>query len=155
MTTGSPETPIPATASWNPGRLVPVVLWMGVIFAFSSREDVPKPPGFSLDVTSVAGHLSVYAVLAALAWWALGGLVRSPRQRMAAAFCIAILYGLSDEWHQSFVPGRTPDAWDLVVDAIGAMIGIAVATGLTRRGGRERDPSAGQSNGNPSSIRSR
>jgi VanZ family protein len=153
MTAGSPESSFPATGTWNPARLLPVVLWMGVIFAFSAQERVPKPPGFSVDVTSIVGHVTVYAVLAALTWWAIGGLGRTPRQRMAAAFCVAILYGLSDEWHQSFVPGRTPDVWDLVVDAIGAMIGIAIAIGVARH--LERRRSSGQSNGNPSSIRSR
>jgi VanZ family protein len=153
MTAGSPETHVPATGTWHPARLVPVVLWMGVIFAFSAREHVPKPPGFSLDVTAMAGHLAVYAVLAALTWRALGGLVRFSRQQMAAAFGIAVLYGFSDEWHQAFVPGRTPDPWDLVVDAIGAVIGIAIAIEAGRYLARRR--SSVQSNGNPSTIKSR
>ena len=152
MTAGSPETHVPVIGTWNPVRLVPVVLWMGVIFAFSAREHVPKPPGFSLDVTSVAGHLAVYAVLAALTWWAFGGLVRSPRQRVAAAFGVALLYGFSDEWHQSFVPGRTPDTRDLVVDAVGAIVGIAIAVAIARTQARR---STSQLNGYPSTIRSR
>jgi VanZ family protein len=70
--------------------------------------------------------------------------------RAATAFAVAILYGLSDEWHQSFVPGRTPDVWDLVVDAIGALTGIGIAIGVARH--LERRRSLGQTSGNPSSV---
>jgi VanZ family protein len=43
---------------------------------------------------------------------------------------ITVLYGLSDEIHQSFVPGRSMDAWDLVADMIGA---CAAQWGLATR----------------------
>ena len=36
---------------------------------------------------------------------------------------LAIVYGVSDEWHQSFVPERSADAADVLADAIGALVG--------------------------------
>lgn len=39
-----------------------------------------------------------------------------------APIIFAGLYGVSDEWHQSFVPGRTPDFWDVCADTAGAVI---------------------------------
>ncbi len=122
-------------------RFIPFVAWMGVIFAFSAQETLPKPPGIGMEITSVAGHFTVYAVLAGLTWWVLGGFALTSRKRVLIAFGVAILYGITDEWHQSFVPGRTPDIWDLVVDAIGATIGIAFAIGLAHLIDRRRQAS--------------
>lgn len=114
-------------------RFIPAVTWMGLIFLLSARETVPKPPGFDASLTSILGHFGVYAVLAALTWWALGGFAVTSRQRVAFAFGLALLYGISDEWHQSFVPGRQPDVFDVLVDAIGAAAGIAIAAWVARK----------------------
>ena len=114
-------------------RFVPVVAWMGVIFLLSARETLPQPPGFDIDLTSIVGHFSVYAVLAALTWWAFGAFALTARQRVLLAFGLALLYGISDEWHQSFVPGRNPDIFDVLVDAIGAAAGITAAVWVARR----------------------
>ncbi len=46
------------------------------------------------------------------------------RFQFAAAVCLAFLYAVSDEFHQSFVPGRTPSAWDVCIDTAGAIIGL-------------------------------
>ena len=43
-----------------------------------------------------------------------------------AAFCLGVLYGASDEWHQSFVPSRDPNPKDLAADAVGVAFGIAL-----------------------------
>jgi len=67
-------------------------------------------------------------VLAGLLWWALNG---SGVSRPALwAFLIALLYALSDEYHQSFVPGRHPDPLDIVTDLAGA---AAALLWLSRR----------------------
>lgn len=113
-------------------RLLPVLAWMGLIFALSARSTLPEPPGFNPSLTSILGHFSVYAVLAALVWWALGPGFPASR-RIALAFGVACLYGLSDEWHQSFVPGRYPSAFDVLVDAIGAGTALALIWRATRQ----------------------
>jgi VanZ family protein len=43
-----------------------------------------------------------------------------------AAIALATMYGVSDEFHQSFVPGRSPDRFDVVADCVGATIGVAL-----------------------------
>ena len=48
---------------------------------------------------------------------------------LLGAFVIAVLYGVSDEFHQSFVPGRTPDAADVLADAVGAALALTAAWG--------------------------
>ena len=72
-------------------------------------------------------HLLAYAVLAGAA-----GLWVSPafwKRRPRAALCLVILasavYGVIDEIHQYFVPGRDCNIWDWVADTLGAAIGAA------------------------------
>jgi VanZ family protein len=60
-------------------------------------------------------HFLAYALLALL--WRLG------LGRFWGAFLLASGYGVVDEWHQSFVPGREAFGWDLLADALGAAIG--------------------------------
>lgn len=107
-------------------RFLPVLAWMGLIFALSSRSKLPRSPGIGPDLVGIAGHFTVYAVLAALLWWTLPAKDLAPWQRFALALVGAVAYGVSDEWHQSFVPGRDPALLDLVVDALGAMFALAM-----------------------------
>ena len=54
---------------------------------------------------------------------------------LAGAWALAVAYGASDEWHQSFVPNRHAELRDLGSDAIGALAGVVVigAWGIIRR----------------------
>jgi VanZ family protein len=115
------NSPSPTTIAL---RLLPAIVCMGIIYLLSDQPTLPQIPSVSGRITSVIGHFTVYFVLAVLLWWALGMFSLSPRQRYLIAFAIAVLYGVSDEWHQSFVPGRTPDLLDIVTDAIGAATGL-------------------------------
>ena len=117
-------------------RLLPALAWMGVIFALSHRSTLPTPPGM-VDSVSVIGHFTVYFVLAILIWWVLATLPLSPLLRYLSAWVLSVLYGLSDEWHQSFVPGRHPDLLDVLTDAIGAACGLLVVWWITRRLARQ------------------
>ena len=113
-------------------RFLPALACMGVIFYLSHQTKLPDVPDLSAQVTSVLGHFTVYFALAALVWWALGAFDLTGRQRVGIAFTVAVLYGFSDEWHQSFIPGRTPDWRDIVTDAIGAACGLFIVTRLAR-----------------------
>lgn len=113
-------------------RFLPVLACMGVIFFLSHQSKLPEVPTLSGQVTSVLGHFSVYFGLAVLTWWALGEFDLSSRQRVGIAIAVAVLYGISDEWHQSFIPGRTPDWRDVLTDAIGAAVGLFIVTRLAR-----------------------
>lgn len=105
-------------------RIVAAIGWMSLIFLVSNRTTLPQPPGLTPMITAALGHFSVYFVLAILVWWVLGGFGIDGRPRWLLAFGLAVLYGVSDEWHQSFVPGRTPDVLDVVIDALGAACGL-------------------------------
>lgn len=93
---------------------------MAAIFYVSSIPDIPVTEGLA-----VSGHSIGYCALAVLLVRALaGGLPRHIGVRIAAvALLISVAYGISDEFHQSFVPGREASAYDVLTDAIGALTG--------------------------------
>lgn len=105
--------------SWGP-----VVVWMGVIFALSSQPSLPRFPFVVPDkVFKKSGHFVEYAILAGLCWRALR---QTGRTRYPAiwAFVITVLYATSDEWHQTFVPGRNGRPLDVLIDAAGALTSL-------------------------------
>lgn len=106
------------------GNILPF-LGIGVVgggsFALSARTTVPPLPGLSRDTTAIAGHLAVYGLLAATVWWSAEGRVATSGRRLVLAFLLVMTYGVIDEIHQRFVPGRTASTGDLVVDAVGAI----------------------------------
>ncbi|MDI3340204.1 MAG: VanZ family protein, partial [Sphaerobacter sp.] len=107
-------------------RWVAVALWATVIFMLSSRSQVPSPLGISGTLTSIAGHLVAYGILGYLLVEAVGVSRVEPGTTARLALLLAVLYGISDEWHQSFVPGRDASLGDLFVDAVGAWLGVAL-----------------------------
>jgi hypothetical protein len=104
-------------------RWVPSAIWMGAIFAVSSIPGTNLPGGYSFQ-----GHFAEYAVLGLLVMLALSR--GSARLRPAlVALAVCSLYGVTDELHQAFVPGRMPDVLDWAMDTVGAAAGIAAAAG--------------------------
>jgi VanZ family protein len=112
-------------------RWAAVIAWMGLIFFLSAQPDLPNlTPGLP-GLEEIGGHLTVYAVLAALLWWALHGTgIRYPA---TWALVLAVLYGATDEYHQSFVPGRNMSLDDLIVDLIGASAALLIIAVLHAR----------------------
>lgn len=106
-------------------RWLPVVGWMALIFTLSAVSGLRVSDDASVDRPfRVLGHLTSYGVLAALVLYALAGR-RSPRwQHVAVAYAVCLAYGISDEIHQAFVPDRTGRIDDLMVDAVGAAVGL-------------------------------
>lgn len=98
----------------------PVAVYMAAIFYVSSLPDLSIPEGIA-----VSGHSAGYLGLAVVVVRALaGGLPRRISVRVAAtALLITVAYAVSDEVHQSYVPGRDADAYDVLTDAIGALTG--------------------------------
>lgn len=107
------------------GLWAPVVLYMAAIFAVSAMPEPPSPPGLDDKTQHFAAYAGLGVVtLRATAGGTLAGLGPGPA---LAAWAIAVAYGASDEYHQSFVPGRTQDVLDLRADAIGAAAAIGAA----------------------------
>jgi len=98
-----------------------VVLWLGYcafIFWLSAQPGVPVPPLFPAQ--DKLAHLTVYALLAWLSRHCFAH-SRTLRPRLDfAALAFASFYGVTDELHQAFVPGRYPDVLDWLADTVGA-----------------------------------
>ena len=98
----------------------PVIAYMAAIFLVSANPSPPMPA----RVSDKALHLVAYFGLAALAFRAVSGGLTAPiswRSTMTA-LVITIGYAITDELHQSFVPGRSADVYDVIADAAGAFL---------------------------------
>lgn len=108
----------------------PAVVWAGVIFFLSGRSD-PDVPGWTPPGADKVAHLALYAVLGATlarAWLR----TVAPGRGHWVPLLMGVLFGLSDEWHQSFVPGRRPSAGDVLADILGLACGYVAALHLFR-----------------------
>jgi VanZ family protein len=110
---------------------------MGLIFYFSAQPDLPHAPGPWLDLLlKKGGHAAAYGVLA---WLYLRALrQRSAPGRAQAAIRVvsaglAVAYALSDEYHQTFVPGRGGNLLDVTIDGAGACAAMLLDWWLARR----------------------
>jgi VanZ family protein len=109
----------------------PVAFYALAIFVESSISQVPAfPSGF----TDKDGHGLLYAGLAVVVLRATaGGRWDGVGLRAAVlAVLFASFYGITDELHQWFVPGRTCDVYDWIADTIGATIGVVVVWIISR-----------------------
>jgi VanZ family protein len=109
--------------------------------AHTSRFIGPFLRWFSPDISNATtasiqllvrkcGHLCEYAILAALLYRALRTL---PERPISLAFILAAIYAALDEFHQSFVASRTGSPWDVVVDCVGALLGLLFWWFITNR----------------------
>jgi VanZ family protein len=98
----------------------PALLYMAGIFVASAQPTVRLP---RLDHSDKVLHFAAYAGLGATLAYAGAGTALGPLPLIA----IGSLYGASDEIHQSYVPGRTPDLLDWVADTLGAVAGVLAA----------------------------
>ena len=107
---------------------VPPLLYMGLIFAISSMKQPPLPmPKFEWLTIDKLYHFIEYAILGGLLARAFLKAKPSivPAQLIwGLSAVLSILYGASDEWHQTFVPGRFATLGDWVADAIGSIAGV-------------------------------
>jgi VanZ family protein len=127
--------------SWGP-----VIVWASAIFFFStesfssastSRIFEPALSWLLPDISPAQivtahltvrklGHWSEYFITAVLLMRALRNELSTKSQTVVAMWAIVwiILYAVSDEWHQSFVPSRTASVVDVMIDALGGICGI-------------------------------
>lgn len=100
-------------------RWAPVIAWMAAIFFLSS---IPRLPGAG-TIPDWLSHGIAYGIGAVLIARALAA---EPARVTASVAVMAVLlattYGAADEWHQSFVPGRTAEVADVVKDLLGAAL---------------------------------
>ena len=112
-------------------RWLPVLVWAGVIFAFSSIPSLNSGLGTWDYVLRKGAHMTEYAILAML-------LVRATRS-YGWALALTVAYATSDEFHQTFVRGRHGSPIDVGIDTVGALIGLALLRSrMSRRWSTER-----------------
>jgi VanZ family protein len=99
---------------------------MGMIFFLSHQ------PGDFADLSEFAGrdkllHVIAYGLLAGAFLYGLHPFTHSSNRGVTAIivalFCL--LFGISDEFHQSFIPGRFVSIWDVMADGVGAILVVA------------------------------
>jgi VanZ family protein len=100
---------------------LPPLALMGVIFALSAQPSLDTGLGLIDTIGRKFVHLGQYALLAFL-WWRAMRTRLEGRQAAVAAFVITALYAGSDEYHQSFVEGRSGSPVDWAIDCAGAAI---------------------------------
>ena len=106
----------------------PPLLYMALIFVVSSLEQPPFPmPEFEWFTIDKLYHFIEYAILGGLVARAFLKAKPSvvPSQLVwGLAAVLSILYGASDEWHQTLVPGRLATVADWVADVLGSIAGV-------------------------------
>jgi VanZ family protein len=106
------------------GRAAILLAWMALIIYWSGQGSLPidQPPFAAIlfGLQHRLAHLIAYGLLALLARWTLDGLPRSTL--LAVVFASA--FGATDEWHQTFTPGRRPALDDWLVDSLAAGLGV-------------------------------
>ncbi len=106
-------------------RYIPMLSVMGIIFFLSHQ------PGDSLNLPDIPDldkllHLAAYGVLALTVLFAVPAETyrQNPRRLSLLVVVFCLFYGVSDEFHQSFVPNRCPSLLDLAADTAGAVAAV-------------------------------
>lgn len=100
-------------------RFIPSLIWMGVIFYFSTQPTSSIQGDESQRFLILKTfHLIEYAILAILLYYGT--------QKYRHAIVISYLYALSDEFHQRFTIGRTSKFSDTLIDLLGIVLGLFI-----------------------------
>lgn len=141
--------------------IILTILWMGVIFYFSSQtgtdsaqmsdpitntttqiivpdyDKLPAPEKKEIyDTTSLVirkiAHYTEYAILALLVYFSFYFFSKRKYLNYGFSLLIAVLYAVSDEFHQSFIANRTAVFNDVLIDSLGALTMILVIALIER-----------------------
>ncbi|MFT5699609.1 MAG: VanZ family protein [Desulforhopalus sp.] len=108
-------------------KMVPMIVVMGTIFFLShkSGDEIHLP---SFVYSDLVAHTMVYAALGCAVLFAWSDRFRkyNPLKVHLCTVAFCLLYGISDEFHQSFIPGRYVSAMDVVADTVGAILACTV-----------------------------
>jgi len=118
------------------GRFVvlwlPVIVWAAAILVATSipGDRLPKPPFRRSDLFI---HAGLYIVLGFLLHRAfvIGTTIGRRRWAWLLVFAMALAYGIFDEVHQRWVPGRFCDLYDAIADGVGGLSGVVLYLGWT------------------------
>ena len=106
---------------------LPVVLWAAFIFYLSSVPNLRFLQSHWDFIVRKTGHLGVYAILARLFARALtGSTFWSWKKIFLWSLILTIGYACTDEFHQSFVPGRSATIHDVLIDSTGGWLALGL-----------------------------
>jgi len=128
---------------------ISVLIWMGVIFNFSAQNaeessslsqgiskilynTISSLPGVKIELSLFhsllrqTAHFIVFLILALLLINAFRISGLNFNRSALYTFIFAVIYAALDEYHQSFVPGRTAELKDIVVDSLGIVSGLGL-----------------------------
>mgnify|MGYP001558830779 CR=1 FL=1 len=102
---------------------LPVIFYLGIIYYFSSlanplEQTIPIKMLTYFDFQRFVYHIIEYAILSLLIYRAFKIVSKNP-QTLSILF--TVIYAITDEIHQFYVPGRISSVFDVVVDAFGAI----------------------------------
>lgn len=114
-----PTDSTPAAAPSAAARWTPPIIWVVIILIGTSWPSVSVGP--DVQHLDKVVHFTAYATLSALMLRA----TLTPREWGTVAIIIAMVsaFGAVDEWHQSFIPGRSMSLADWIADSTGATVG--------------------------------
>jgi VanZ family protein len=125
---------------------LPALAVMAGIFLLSHQSGLRVTEDVDVErPLRVSGHLLAYAALGGLLLLAVARLDPPRPGQAVLAWVLAVAYGLTDEFHQSFVPDRNGRLDDVVTDAIGAAVGVVVAWLVLSALARARETAAQRS----------
>lgn len=99
--------------------------YMLLIFLISSVSYPPQPLPLK-GYAPIIEHMFEFGILGFLLYTSFKINKNTQRNAFILAVSVAILYGISDEIHQAFVPGRVSDLVDVLADSIGAIVAITI-----------------------------
>jgi VanZ family protein len=107
---------------------LPVAVWAGCIFYLSSVPHLRFMENDLWDfVVRKIGHMGVFGILARLMARALSGSSYwSWKKIFSVSLTMTFLYACTDEFHQSFTPGRHASMKDVTIDSVGAWIALGI-----------------------------
>lgn len=130
--------PLPDDAQFGPMKrwlfLSPALLFMGGIFWMSSYPAPESLHLFPMWAGIKLVHLIEYGLLTLLWVWGLRNATQWSWRKVAfISILITFCWGISDEYHQSFVPGRTAKAADALTDLLASALVVGLVSFIRGR----------------------
>lgn len=97
-----------------------LIVYCSIIYWLSNQPSLPTPMLFQHQ--DKLFHAGAYFVMAAFVLRAFRHFITSLPILIVSSLIFSSVYGMSDEWHQSFVPGRMSDVADWLADTVGAIM---------------------------------
>jgi len=130
-------------------KLILVIIWMIFIFmmsAFSATESgsqsylIAAFVGKLFHIKNITLLIFIIRKLAHFTEFLILGILvsnwlKNYNKKLCLSVFICTIYAISDEVHQIFVPGRSCEVRDMLIDVLGAIIGIFIFTILSKKNG--------------------